>query len=170
MAPVQGPEYEVRRLDVDESTLLDQVVRLGDLHKKWLGLLTRTAFAEYAADQKVLIAVADDVVFGYALFALPRQRVRLAHLCVAEEARRKGVARASSRSSQPCTPIGKASCCAAGESGQRMTTGPPWASPSCRTERAGAGTATCSPPGGATTACPTSSPPPPPRTHGSSSR
>ena len=85
--------YDVRLLQPDEPVLLDQVVELGDQHKKWLGLLTRAAFTEYAVDQQILIAVAGDTVLGYALFALPRQRIRLAHLCVAEEARHKGVAR-----------------------------------------------------------------------------
>lgn len=91
---VHKPAYKVRPLMAGETDLLDQVVCLGDLHKRWLGLMTRVAFAEYASRDKVLIAVDGNTVLGYALFDLPRQRVRLAHLCVDEAARKQGVARA----------------------------------------------------------------------------
>jgi ribosomal protein S18 acetylase RimI-like enzyme/predicted transcriptional regulator len=93
---VSKPNYAVRLLGADERDLLDQVVTLGDLHRRWLGLLTHTAFTEYASRNKILIAVSNDSdrLLGYALFDLPRQRVRLAHLCVANDARHQGIARA----------------------------------------------------------------------------
>lgn len=90
---VDQPTYAFRLLRADEKALLDQVVRLGDLHKRWLGLLTRAAFTEYASRGRILLAVDGDLVLGYALFDLPRQRVRLAQLCVDERTRGQGIAR-----------------------------------------------------------------------------
>jgi predicted transcriptional regulator/GNAT superfamily N-acetyltransferase len=70
---------------------LDQVIALGDAHKKFLGPLTRVGFAEYAAADHILVAVENHTVIGYVLFGLPRQHVRLTHLCVRPASRGVGV-------------------------------------------------------------------------------
>ncbi|MFJ8691807.1 GNAT family N-acetyltransferase [Streptomyces roseolilacinus] len=79
----------------EKPELLDAVIALGDRYTKYLGLLTPPAYRKHAEDGGLLVAVDDGEVLGYALFGLPKRNpyVRLAHLCVAEEHRGKGVAR-----------------------------------------------------------------------------
>ncbi|MGW8975644.1 GNAT family N-acetyltransferase [Streptomyces platensis] len=79
----------------EQSELLRAVIALGDRYTKFLGLLTPPAYRKHADDGGLLVAVEDEEVVGYALFGLPKRNlhVRLAHLCVAEEYRGKGVAR-----------------------------------------------------------------------------
>ncbi len=64
-------------------------------YTKYLGLLTPPAYRKHAEDGGLLVAVDDEEAVGYALFGLPKRSlyVRLAHLCVAEEHRGRGVAR-----------------------------------------------------------------------------
>ncbi|MFD3422897.1 GNAT family N-acetyltransferase [Streptomyces decoyicus] len=78
-----------------QAELIDAAVALGDRYTKTLGLLTPPAYRKHASDGGLLVAVDDGEVAGYALFGLPKRspHVRLAHLCVAEEHRGKGVAR-----------------------------------------------------------------------------
>ncbi|MFJ6774340.1 GNAT family N-acetyltransferase, partial [Kitasatospora sp. NPDC091257] len=70
-------------------------IKLGDRYTKTLGLMTPPAYSKMADDGGLLVAVEDSAVVGYALFGLPKRtpHVRLAHLCVAEEHRSKGIAR-----------------------------------------------------------------------------
>ncbi|MFD3912412.1 GNAT family N-acetyltransferase [Streptomyces sp. NPDC058603] len=79
----------------EQSDLLDAAVALGDRYTKRLGLLTPPAYRKYADDGGLLVALEGQQVVGYALFGLPKREfyVRLAHLCVAEEHRSKGIAR-----------------------------------------------------------------------------
>ncbi|BDD70510.1 GNAT family N-acetyltransferase [Streptomyces violaceoruber] len=83
-------------VSAEQLELLDAVVALGDRYTKYLGLLTPPAYRKHAEDGGLLVAVDDEEVVGYALFGLPKRSlyVRLAHLCVAEEHRGRGVARA----------------------------------------------------------------------------
>src|SRR5262249_39629970 len=46
-----------------------------------------------AASGTLVVALNEGLVIGYALYALPRQVVRLTHLCVAENMRGRGIAR-----------------------------------------------------------------------------
>lgn len=85
-------DFEIRILEAADDALVSSVVELGDKHKKTLGLIPRGAFREYAERQRILVATANDRLVGYALFDLPANRIRLAQLCVADEARRTGVA------------------------------------------------------------------------------
>lgn len=78
-----------------ESDYLKAVVQLHGRAKATLGFLPRKVFIEQASKGCLLVAVdANGVVTGYALYDLPRREIRLTHLCVAEERRGEGVARA----------------------------------------------------------------------------
>ncbi|MFF9604899.1 GNAT family N-acetyltransferase [Streptomyces sp. NPDC014684] len=78
-----------------QDELIDKAIALGDRYTKTLGLLTPPAYRKAAEDGGLLAAVEADHVLGYALFGLPKRsaRIRLAHLCVAEEQRGRGIAR-----------------------------------------------------------------------------
>lgn len=75
--------------------LIGKAVALGDRHTKTLGLMKPPAYRKMAEDGGLLVAVQADEVIGYALFGLPKRsaHIRLAHLCVSEDHRGKGVAR-----------------------------------------------------------------------------
>jgi GNAT superfamily N-acetyltransferase len=73
------------QVGVNDGKLLEAVIGLGDRHRKTLGLLPREAFRESAAAGTLLAAMAGRQLAGYALYGLPRQEIRLAHLCVAPE-------------------------------------------------------------------------------------
>ncbi|MFI0139443.1 GNAT family N-acetyltransferase [Streptomyces luteogriseus] len=78
-----------------QDELIAQAVSLGDRYTKKLGLLTPPAYRKAAEDGGLLVAVEADEVIGYALFGLPKRsaHIRLAHLCVAEEQRGRGIGR-----------------------------------------------------------------------------
>ncbi|MEW9518761.1 GNAT family N-acetyltransferase [Streptomyces tubercidicus] len=78
-----------------QDELIDKAVALGDRYTKTLGLLTPPAYRKAAEDGGLLAVVELDEVIGYALFGLPKRsaRIRLAHLCVAQEQRGRGIAR-----------------------------------------------------------------------------
>ncbi|WP_409238005.1 GNAT family N-acetyltransferase [Streptomyces sp. PA5.6] len=86
---------EVLPVTGEGSELMAPVIALGDRYTRYLGLLTPPAYHKHAEDGGLLAAVEDGEVVGYALFGLPKRNphVRLAHLCVAEEHRKKGIAR-----------------------------------------------------------------------------
>jgi GNAT superfamily N-acetyltransferase len=73
--------------------LIDQIIALADSSRKTLGLMPPTAFRDAAQSKTLLAAFAGDAFVGYALYALPRQYVRLTHLCVSPGYRRHGIAR-----------------------------------------------------------------------------
>ncbi|GAA4063758.1 GNAT family N-acetyltransferase [Streptomyces shaanxiensis] len=78
-----------------QAELIDKAIALGDGYTKTLGLLTPPAYRQAAEAGGLLVAVEADEVIGYALFGLPKRsaHIRLAHLCVAEEQRGRGIAR-----------------------------------------------------------------------------
>ncbi|MFE0964264.1 GNAT family N-acetyltransferase [Streptomyces fungicidicus] len=76
-----------------QEELIVKAIALGDRYTKTLGLLTPPAYEKAAEDGGLLVAVEAGEVIGYALFGLPKRsaRIRLAHLCVAEEERGGGL-------------------------------------------------------------------------------
>lgn len=76
-----------------DTNLLQEVVRLGDESRQTLGFLPHVVFGQ-AADSKTLIAaVQNGNVVGYVLYNLPRQHIKLTHLCVSKDLRGHGIAR-----------------------------------------------------------------------------
>lgn len=84
---------ELVNIRPQDDQFLSQIVALGDLSKRTLGFLPQAAFRQAAGSGTLLAAVCDGQLLGYALYSLPRQVVRLSHLCVAEGARGQGIAR-----------------------------------------------------------------------------
>ena len=94
------PDIPIARSDVvvdiarpGEKAAVEAAITLGNAARSTLGHLPFSAYFDAARSGTLLIASADGVVIGYALYALVRRRIRLTHLCVAEGARRRGVAR-----------------------------------------------------------------------------
>jgi GNAT superfamily N-acetyltransferase len=84
---------EVADVGPQDEQFLRQIIALGDGAKRTLGFLPQVAFRQAAESGTLLAAVRDGQLLGYALYSLPRQVIRLTHLCVAENARGQGVAR-----------------------------------------------------------------------------
>jgi ribosomal protein S18 acetylase RimI-like enzyme len=79
---------------IDErSPLLESVKQPWRAHSETLGFMPEGAFADYARERHVLVALNGNECVGYLLYRIVRDRVTIAHFCVAEGARRNGVAR-----------------------------------------------------------------------------
>lgn len=76
------------------TDLLDQVRALGRKNARTLGFFPNGAFEDYASRGSVIAIVEDGQVRGYAIFRMRHLTIVLVHLCVAEEARGRGYARA----------------------------------------------------------------------------
>lgn len=75
----------------DDRDVLAQAIALGNENKRTLGFLPHKAY-EQACDSGTLLAIVEHGrVMTYALYSLPRQVVRLTHLCVNGESRGRGL-------------------------------------------------------------------------------
>ncbi|MFF0769872.1 GNAT family N-acetyltransferase [Nonomuraea wenchangensis] len=84
---------QIVRVAADDLGSLQRIIDLGDAARRTLGFLPPAAFSQ-AAERKTLLAVrVGETIAGYALYTLPRQIVRLTHLCIAQEYRGMGLAR-----------------------------------------------------------------------------
>ena len=73
---------------------LERVMVLHRLNAKALGFFPKGAFEEHAKLRQIIVALeSDDNCLGYLLYRVARGRATIVHLCVAEAARGKGVAR-----------------------------------------------------------------------------
>lgn len=70
-----------------------QAIALGDKNKRTLGFLPHKVYEQASAAGTLLAVVEHGQVLAYALYSLPRQVVRLTHLCVSGDARGRGLAR-----------------------------------------------------------------------------
>lgn len=86
-------QIDLRWVSAKDHAILGEVIELGDRSRKTLGFMPRAGFVQAAESGTLLAALHRGRVVGYALFSLPRQVVRLTHLCVEESARGGGVAR-----------------------------------------------------------------------------
>lgn len=78
-----------------DSALFRQVIRLAKRNSATLGFLPDQAFVERAEAGRLLGDVDDAAILrGYVLFDLPRDEIRLVHLCVEPDYRGLGLARA----------------------------------------------------------------------------
>lgn len=87
-----GP-VQIRRVQPEEPAV-DLLIAMGDQARRTLGLMPRAVYRDAAEKGWLLSASLGERLVGYALFRLPRNEVALAHLCVSEETRGCGVARA----------------------------------------------------------------------------
>lgn len=92
-ADTQTSEVELVAVGHQDAGFLEEVIELGDRFRRTLGFLPRPVFAQAAEAGTLVAAVHNDHIVGYALYFLPRQVVRLTHLCVSEGMRSHGVAR-----------------------------------------------------------------------------
>ena len=76
-----------------DQELIGKIIVLGNQYRRTLGFLPSAAFRQAALSGTLIAALVDKNVIGYTLYALPRQVVRLTHLCVSEEMRGHGLAR-----------------------------------------------------------------------------
>lgn len=88
-----GASLEIVVVDPQDRDSVAAAIQLGNAAKKTLGHLPWAAYDAAAEDGTLLLAVRDERVIGYALYALTRNRVRLTHLCVDPDARKQGVAK-----------------------------------------------------------------------------
>ena len=77
-----------------EDSRIEEVIALGDANKGSLGFLPYAGFYDAAAKGRLLAAYQEQKLLGYCLFDLPDKTIRLVHLCVSEDGRERGVARA----------------------------------------------------------------------------
>lgn len=88
-----APSIQIVPVSAQSQKLIEKIIALGDQYRRTLGFLPAAAFYQAALSGTLLAALADDNVAGYALYALPRQVVRLTQLCVSGDMRGHGVAR-----------------------------------------------------------------------------
>lgn len=77
----------------EDSALIEGAIALGNANRKTLGLLPSQAYKEAAAKGTLIVVEENSRIIAYALYGLPRQIVRLTHLCVSDSARGRGIAR-----------------------------------------------------------------------------
>ncbi|QDU16892.1 Acetyltransferase (GNAT) family protein [Gimesia maris] len=77
----------------ENSPYLDKIIALGDLNKSTLGFLPQVVFVERARDRQLLAIIDGEDLAGYILFYPTGGKVRITHLCVADNYRGQGVAR-----------------------------------------------------------------------------
>ena len=80
---------------VDEnSPYLEQVISLGEKHKKTLGFFPYGAYIEQARRRKIIAACKNDRVIGYILYNINQKSllVYIVHLCIDASFRNKGLA------------------------------------------------------------------------------
>lgn len=76
------------------SDALEQVISLAKKNKRTLGFLPNQGFLDRAKAGTLLCDLDGGIVRGYVLYDLPRDEVRIVHLCVGQGYRGKGIARA----------------------------------------------------------------------------
>lgn len=84
---------EIRKLTKDDP-LVTKVIDLADRHKSHLGIMPRGAFAEFAQDGLILVALVNSDFAGYSLYRYIRSRneISITHLCIDPLFRGQGIA------------------------------------------------------------------------------
>lgn len=87
--------YKIVAEPIRGQSLLAEITALGDANSKTLGFLPFAGFRCAATAGRIAVATSPDgSVAGYCLFDLPRDVIRIVHLCIDNRARGKGLARA----------------------------------------------------------------------------
>ncbi len=80
---------------IDEnSAFLEAVIALGDQNSTTLGFLPAQAFHDYATKKRIIIASSGDSLLGYLLFRTTKDMTYIVHLCVSNQQRGAGIAKA----------------------------------------------------------------------------
>lgn len=87
-------DLRVRRVEHVDDAALSAVLALGKRNAHFLGFMPKGGYVERAAKGTILVAESDGRLVGYVMYDLPRAVVHVVHLCVADDARGGGVARA----------------------------------------------------------------------------
>lgn len=89
-------KIKIHQIDHNSKYLKD-VIALGDMNKKTLGLFPKEAFKESAGKKQIIVATDEDTesLIGYLLFSTSRRKmiVSIVHLCISEKYRGQGVAK-----------------------------------------------------------------------------
>ncbi|MEU1316169.1 GNAT family N-acetyltransferase [Streptomyces tibetensis] len=83
----------IKLVGARDELVLAAIVELGDRFNKTLGFMPPAAYVQAAEENRLLAAMAGRKLVGYTLFSLPRQQIRLTHLCVDPDSRGQGIAR-----------------------------------------------------------------------------
>jgi len=84
---------KVEVIDI-HSRHLPRIKALGRANASTLGFLPEGAFDQYASERTLIAAIdSDDRCVGYLLYRITRGQVAIAHLCIEESQRRRGIAR-----------------------------------------------------------------------------
>ena len=78
----------------DKSPYLESVKALWRVSSDTLGYLPDGAFLDYASQHRILVALdSSTACVGYLLYRVTKDKATIAHLCIADCARKKGYAR-----------------------------------------------------------------------------
>lgn len=77
------------------DTILTDVIALGKKNARTLGMFPEGAFTDHARRKNIIVAEENGNLLGYLLFRITQSRgvISIAHLCVADEHRNKGIAK-----------------------------------------------------------------------------
>lgn len=79
----------------EKSPYLETVIKLGDANNKTLGFFPKGAFIEHAVKKTIIVAISPQKeCIGYLLYKTKERdnkRIRLIHLCISENWRKKGI-------------------------------------------------------------------------------
>ncbi|MFC0860921.1 GNAT family N-acetyltransferase [Sphaerimonospora cavernae] len=76
-----------------DTALIEAAIQLGNRARATLGHMPFAGYHQAASKGTLLLACLGEEVVGYALYDLARRRVRLNHLCVHPQLRKRGIAR-----------------------------------------------------------------------------
>lgn len=77
------------------DAILKDVMALGKKNAKTLGMFPEGAFIDHAKRRTIIVAEENEILVGYLLFRITQSRrvISIAHLCVADDQRKKGIAK-----------------------------------------------------------------------------
>ncbi len=84
---------ELVRVSPANEKLVNTIIKLGDQNSRTLGFMPTAGYWQAASSGTLIAAMHKDRLVGYALYSLPRQVVRLTHLCINTQMRGQGVAK-----------------------------------------------------------------------------